>query len=118
MVRVKKLALRNFRNVEECSFTPDPGINFLVGSNGQGKTSFLEALSYLSTLRSFRGAKNDEVIRWDQTSSEVSCVLSLEGPGEPNEPPAQDLEQSSWKTDLKLVFAYELDGLGRQTTRA
>lgn len=95
-MKVKKLTLRNFRNIEESSFVPDPHLNFIFGKNGQGKTSFLEALSYLATLRSFRGAKNDEVIRWDQTFAEAQCQIG----------------EDSWDAELKVAFSFELGALG------
>src|SRR5689334_4817238 len=94
-MKVERLTLRNFRNVENCEFKPDPGLNFLIGANGQGKTSFLEALSYLATLRSFRGAKSDEVIRWGSDIAEIGCVLSSSPENAP----------SDWRTDLRVIFS-------------
>lgn len=67
---------------------PDRDLNFLLGANGQGKTSFLEALSFLATLKSFRGAKTDEVIRWGHPAGEVHCTLVKE----------------DWTTELKISF--------------
>jgi DNA replication and repair protein RecF len=89
---VSELLLRNFRNVSECRFKPDQNINFLLGENGQGKTSFLEALGYLATLRSFRNAKSEEVLKWGELSSEVACKLTGPELGE------------GWETNLKVVF--------------
>ncbi|MGK5083617.1 DNA replication/repair protein RecF [Bdellovibrionota bacterium FG-1] len=88
-MKVARLTLRNFRNIEETTLEPHPQLNFLVGSNGQGKTSFLEALAFLATLRSFRGSKPAEVIRWGCDAAEVVCQLV----------------SGTWTTDLKLMFA-------------
>jgi DNA replication and repair protein RecF len=96
-VKVEKLTLRNFRNIQDGSFYPDRRLNFLVGQNGQGKTSFIEALGYLATLRSFRGAKTEEVIHWGQDTAEISATLSASD--ETGMDPALD-----WRTDLKVVF--------------
>jgi DNA replication and repair protein RecF len=95
-MNLESLTLRNFRNVEESTLRADRHLNFLVGANGQGKTSFLEALSYIATLRSFRGAKTEEVVKWGSESSEISCVLTS-AVAEPESP--------LWKTDLGVVFA-------------
>jgi DNA replication and repair protein RecF len=73
---VKKLTLRDFRNVRETSFHPDERLNIIVGQNGQGKTSVLEGLGFLATLRSFRDSKAIEVIRYDQPGAEVVCHLA------------------------------------------
>ena len=91
---VRELFLRNFRNVGESLFDPDPGINFLVGSNGQGKTTYLEALSYLSSLKSFRNAKNDEAVKWGVNNSTLECKVVL--------PNLQD-----WETSLRLDFEFK-----------
>ncbi len=39
------------------------------GDNGQGKTNLLEAVYLLATLKSFRGAKNKELIRFERTGA-------------------------------------------------
>ncbi|MCH9613117.1 MAG: DNA replication and repair protein RecF [Chlamydiia bacterium] len=54
MVCVKKLRLLNFRNYRQEGFEFAPGINYIHGKNGHGKTNILEALFLLSTGRSFR----------------------------------------------------------------
>lgn len=53
---VKHLSLSNFRNYSTAEVELAPGVNLLVGPNGQGKTNFVEAIGYLSTLRSHRVA--------------------------------------------------------------
>jgi len=49
-----RLRLLNFRNYDDCTIGFAPGMNFLCGANGQGKTNVLEGLYYLGLLRSFR----------------------------------------------------------------
>ena len=92
-MKVEKLTLKNFRNIQNSSFYSNPTVNFIVGPNGQGKTSFLEALGFLSTLRSFRDAKPLSVIQWGSARSEVSCQISM-----------NDSNSVSWDTELSLVF--------------
>jgi DNA replication and repair protein RecF len=53
-VRLDWLAISRFRCHEELRFEPEDGVNILVGANGSGKTSILEAIAYLVTLASFR----------------------------------------------------------------
>jgi DNA replication and repair protein RecF len=91
-LRIKRLNLKNFRNISDCVFEPAPGLNFLLGQNGQGKTSILEAIGFLATLRSFRGSKVPEVIQWGHHASEVVGELVPES------------DQQDWKVDLKLTF--------------
>jgi DNA replication and repair protein RecF len=62
-VHVGWLELRDFRAYPELRFEPEPGINVLVGANGAGKTTVLEAVAYLSGLRSFRRTPDAALIR-------------------------------------------------------
>ncbi len=92
-MKLERLTLRNYRNVEESTLVASPHLNFLVGPNGQGKTSFIEAIGYLATLRSFRGSKVDEVVRWGQEQGEILATASPEADGD-----------KMWKVDLKISF--------------
>ena len=60
---VTRLELVDFRNYATATFDFDPGITAVVGLNGQGKTNLAEALAYLATLDSFRGAPTEALIR-------------------------------------------------------
>jgi DNA replication and repair protein RecF len=60
---VTRLELVDFRNYREASFEFHPGITAVVGLNGQGKTNLAEALAYLASLDSFRGAPTEALIR-------------------------------------------------------
>lgn len=64
------ISLTNFRSYPELHWSPDAGVNILVGDNGAGKTNLLEALTYLATLRSFRGTP-DEMLVNDQSPSAI-----------------------------------------------
>ena len=75
-MRVTRLWLSNFRNYETAEFEPDPeGLTVVVGSNGEGKTNLLEAIGYLATLSSFRGAPSDALVR----QGSASAVIRAEG---------------------------------------
>jgi len=65
------LELRGFRCYETLDFRPDPGLNVLVGPNGAGKTSILEAVNYLSALRSFRRTPDAELVRTGDATAVV-----------------------------------------------
>ncbi len=51
------LTLHQFRNLEHFQLRLEPGTNVLLGSNGSGKTSLLEAAHVAATTRSFRTAQ-------------------------------------------------------------
>lgn len=70
---LERLELENFRSYEGLRADLPPGLNLLVGENAQGKTSFLEALYLLSSSRSFRVARDEELVRWGAGGARVSA---------------------------------------------
>ncbi|NZA24997.1 DNA replication/repair protein RecF [Luteimonas sp. SJ-92] len=62
-MRVIRLNVRNVRRLEDVELAPGPGLNLLVGDNGAGKTSVLEALHLMAYGRSFRGRVRDGLVR-------------------------------------------------------
>jgi DNA replication and repair protein RecF len=57
-VRVKKLALTNFRSYKTLELELDPGPTTFIGNNGSGKTNIAESLIYLAYLSSHRVSQN------------------------------------------------------------
>ena len=72
-MKLDTVQIQNFRNIDSVSINPSECINFLFGSNGSGKSSFLEAIHYLGFGRSFRTNKHSAVIN---TNSESFSVFS------------------------------------------
>ena len=62
---LRDLRLRNFRNFQELEVAfPSAGVA-IIGDNGSGKTNLLEAICYLEIFRSFRGAPDEQLVRFD-----------------------------------------------------
>ncbi|HUI10904.1 MAG TPA: DNA replication/repair protein RecF [Bacteroidota bacterium] len=59
---LSRIRLSNFRNHDATAVDLAGGVNAFLGDNGQGKTSILEAASYLSLTKSFYAAGDAEVI--------------------------------------------------------
>lgn len=53
----------HFRNLEPLKWGPGPGSHLLLGGNGAGKTSVLEAIYVVATTRSFRTARLEDCLR-------------------------------------------------------
>lgn len=62
------LHVNGFRNLTGLSFTPSDDINVIVGENGSGKSSLLEAIYFLSHGKSFRTNKFKNCIQHQQSS--------------------------------------------------
>ena len=72
---VERLELIDFRNYAAASFRLTAGTTVVVGDNGQGKTNLAEALAYLATLGSFRGAPPDALVRVGAAAAIVRAEL-------------------------------------------
>lgn len=59
---IKSLKINNLRNISTACLEPAPGLNLLVGENGAGKTSIIEALVLLAKGRSFRSGKLQSLV--------------------------------------------------------
>lgn len=71
--------MQSFRNLADAEIAlPAPGL-VLVGPNGHGKTSFLEALLYLEVFRSFRGARERELVRFGADGFRVEADVQGNG---------------------------------------
>jgi DNA replication and repair protein RecF len=63
-MRILHLSLTNFRNFSRLELDLPPGIVVLQGDNAQGKTNLLEAIYYLSRVRSPRTSTDRELVNW------------------------------------------------------
>ena len=82
-LRIRSLRHEGFRNLASGTFEPGPRFNVLFGDNGAGKSSLLEAIGYVTSLRSFRQARKEDLIalgspRAQLVSSIESAPLSHE----------------------------------------
>lgn len=62
---------RNIRLYEHARLDPDPRLTLVTGANASGKTTLLEAIHVLSTGRSFRTPKVDQLLRHGSTQLSV-----------------------------------------------
>ena len=59
-MKIDKICLTDFRNIETLQLEPDAGVNIIYGDNAQGKTNLMEAVWLFTGAKSFRGAKENE----------------------------------------------------------
>lgn len=74
MSSIERLEVSRVRNLTEVRVHPCSTINILFGTNGSGKTSFLESVHLLGLGRSFRSSKLEPII---QENSEDIVVFGL-----------------------------------------
>jgi len=73
---ISQLTLRRFRCFESLQYEPEPGLNFIVGPNAQGKTSILEAACVLLRLRSPRTTTVGEMVRFGESAFALEGLLA------------------------------------------
>lgn len=78
-MRLARLWLTDFRSYASADIEFAPGLTVLLGANGEGKTNVMEAIGYLATLSSFRGAPNDALVRAGADSAVIRAEGAREG---------------------------------------
>lgn len=68
----------NFRNIEHFPFTFSPGMNILFGGNAQGKTAVIEGIYLFAGGKSFRRARDKDMIKNNKDFSQISISYTDE----------------------------------------
>ncbi len=78
-MHLARLWLTDFRSYASADIAFAPGLTALLGANGEGKTNVMEAIGYLATLSSFRGAPNEAMVRAGASSAIIRAEGEREG---------------------------------------
>jgi DNA replication and repair protein RecF len=70
-MHLKSLKANNFRNLEKISVEFSADLNIIYGDNAAGKSSFLEAITYLISARSFRSSKQSTFSNYAASSFDI-----------------------------------------------
>ena len=81
-MRITHVAIQDFRNFELVRIGVPEQRHFLLGENAQGKSNFLEALGFLSAMRSFRVSEIPPLIRAGQSIARIIFKIDHEEAGE------------------------------------
>ncbi len=72
---IKKIKLKNFRNIKKAIITPCRRINVIYGSNAEGKTNILESIWMLTGAKSFRTSRDAELVKIGEDNANIFCNL-------------------------------------------
>jgi len=76
--------------------SPDPQLNFIIGGNGSGKTSLIEAIYYLGRGKSFRSTQLKKIIQREHSGFTLYSQLA-------GQPPASiGIQKSTTEATVKL----------------
>lgn len=63
---LKHLSILNYKNIAEAELDFSPGLNCIIGNNGEGKTNLLDGIRFLSLCKSLGVTQDSLCIRHDQ----------------------------------------------------
>ncbi len=75
-MHIEKIHLRNYRNYETLTLDFSPKMNVFIGENAQGKTNLLESIYFMAIGKSFRTAKDSDLIEIEQEGAYVKLLLN------------------------------------------
>ena len=78
-MKVTRLSAIHYRNLKELEIYPQEGVNIIYGENAQGKTNLLESIWMFTGCRSFRGAKDAELISLKNEAARLEMDFYAEG---------------------------------------
>jgi DNA replication and repair protein RecF len=78
-LEIRTLAVRNVRNLVHVDLDFGERFHVVSGENGQGKTNLLEAIYLLATSRSFRGARSEDLLAYEEDVGSVKGSISEGG---------------------------------------
>lgn len=108
-MRIDRISVSNFRNIEKLELSLCENANIIYGENGQGKTNFIEAVWMFTGAKSFRGAKDSQLIRFDQPFSRLELEFFAAGREQTAEM-VIDARRSAKLNEIPLKSAGELAG--------
>lgn len=73
----------NYRNISLETVFFSEGVNVLWGDNAQGKSNILEGIYFFARGRSFRGARERELIRFGEKTAQLSLTFQKENASYP-----------------------------------
>lgn len=106
-IKFKKVVLQNFKVHENAEMEfKDNSIILLTGSNGSGKTTFLDAITWACYDKTLEGASADEVIR---NKAGKNCSVILEFDVDSDCYRIENYRKHSVHKNSKLLFKNNID---------
>ena len=78
MPALKKIVVKDFRNIEFQELSFSPNVNCISGNNGEGKTNLLDAIYYLSMTKSAFPAPDKYHFRYGTDGFTVGGTYAME----------------------------------------
>ena len=109
-MNVTELSWKNYRTLKQGTMAPCEDVNVIFGENAQGKTNLLEAIWVFTGGRSFRGAKDENLISFGKDHAKAAISFFAENRGQESE-----LLLRAAKPGAPVRRSYTLNGVAQKS---
>ena len=78
-MKLKKIKLENFRNIKNSTLDFSSDTTLIYGDNAEGKTNVIEALYMFAHSKSFRRARERELIKFGEEEARLTAFFEERG---------------------------------------
>ena len=107
---IRSLSFENYRNLKKTEISPSEGINVICGDNAQGKTNIIECIWLFTGGRSFRGAKDKELIAFGASQARTALSFYACGREQKIEISIQDNKRSAALNGIPKSYMSQIIG--------
>ncbi len=108
-MKINSIQIKNYRNIENLKLEFDD-VNIIWGENAQGKTNLIEAIYLFTGSKSFRGAKDSQLVKFNEEQSS----LYIEFEGNSREQNAEIIIKNKRKAKLNGISKKSATALGEE----
>lgn len=76
---IRSISLQHYKNYSDVTVNFEPGLNFLVGQNGMGKTNLLDAVHYLCMAKSHSTPLDRDTVQFEKPFFRLEASVMLKG---------------------------------------
>ncbi len=109
-MKINSVELNNFRNISALKLEADSGVNVIYGENAQGKTNILESIWLFTGCKSFRKAKDNELIKFNEEFYKINLEFQDNSREKSSRIIASDKKKSVFHNGVPLKRSSELIG--------
>lgn len=108
---LESAVFENFRNIDSFNFSFEKGVNIFYGNNAQGKTNVLEGIYLFAGGKSFRHAKERDMICFEKENARISLTYATEQrQNKMDIRLSRGLKKQMYKNGVKILKASEFIG--------
>lgn len=109
-MQIKRIKIKNFRNIENIEIFPDENMNIICGENAQGKTNIIETIWFFTGAKSFRNNKDTVFVKFSEKKAIIETDFIFNGCENEIKIEIEDNKRTAFLNGKKLSSASLLAG--------